>query len=407
MNYELLAFKNLTQRRVRTGLTLFSMAVAVAVLFTLLSFNKGYERALWLQLQQTGVHLMVVPIGCPFEAASVVQKGGEIKDYLSDDILPQIEQLPGVQIAAPALMHPIVRPEEGRTDIYLGIDERMLALKNWWRLAQVQTETADSIQFTETTMAPGPDLLQEKDSILLGYDAALIELRKPGDKLYIPELDQEFTVTGVLAPTGTQDDGFFYLPLTTAQQLFRKPHKLTVVQIRLADPAQAGSVGEELEKVVPKAEIISMSELLGTMMTLIGSAKTLIFSIVFIAMVISALGVLNTVLMSVFERTQEIGILRATGASRFQVFSLIWLETLILSVLGGLLGLALALGGAHSLEGLVKRFLPLAPRGSVVALDLRVFVLGLLFVIGLGLGAGLYPAFRASRANPIEALRRE
>ena len=82
MNYLLFALRNLTQRKVRTGLTVASIAVAVAVLFTLLSFNKGYDKALKSQLQQMGVHAMVLPIGCPYEAASLVLKGGKIDTCL-------------------------------------------------------------------------------------------------------------------------------------------------------------------------------------------------------------------------------------------------------------------------------------------------------------------------------------
>jgi len=73
------ALRNLRRHRTRTILTVVSVAVSVAVLFSLLMFNTGYQKALKTQLQQTGVHLMVVPIGCPFEAASLVLEGGKIK----------------------------------------------------------------------------------------------------------------------------------------------------------------------------------------------------------------------------------------------------------------------------------------------------------------------------------------
>ena len=114
-----LAWRNLTQRKVRTGLTILSIAVAVAVLYTLLSFNKGYQASLKQQLQQMGVHILVVPPGCPFEAASLLLKGGK------PPILPerggsceQISRSPASQIAAPGFMSAIMRDD--RTDIYYG-----------------------------------------------------------------------------------------------------------------------------------------------------------------------------------------------------------------------------------------------------------------------------------------------
>ena len=102
------------------------------------------------------------------------------------------------------------------------------------------------------------------------------------------------------------------------------------------------------------AEVVAMGELLGTMQNLLGSAQTLIFSIVFVVVAISALGVLNTVLMSVFERTREIGVMRATGAAQSNVFQLVWLETLLMVGIGGAVGLALAVVGARALEGVLK-----------------------------------------------------
>jgi len=218
----------------------------------------------------------------------------------------------------------------------------------------------------------------------------------------------------VLQPTGNEDDGMFYIPLKTAQQYFVDStiaagggtDKLTGISIRLKNPDDAPVIASQLGKL-KGAEVITMGELLGTMMSLMGAAKSLLLSIVLIIIVISALGVLNTVLMSVFERTKEIGVMRATGAAQAHIFGLVWLETLILSLLGGIGGLALALVGSRLLESIVKKLLPLAPKGSVVALEPGSFILIMAFVIGIAVVAGFYPAFRAARAKPIEALRSE
>ncbi|HOJ78482.1 MAG TPA: ABC transporter permease [Bacillota bacterium] len=386
MKYSIFALKNLTQRKIRTFLTILSIAAAVAVLFTLLSFNQGYEVALKEQLQQMGVHIMAVPMGCPFESASLILKGGQIPAYMEMSVLEQISRIDGVQIAAPVLMHGLVRPEEGRTDIYLGIDERTIQLKNWWKL--------------------NGSFFQSENEMILGYNAALVELAELGDEIYIPEYDRTFRVVGILESTGTQDDGFFYIPLQTAQQLFDKPQQITGIQIRVNDPALAEQIAMEMQEI-EGINVLTMSELMGTMLNLMGSAKTLIFSIVLIAIVISALGVLNTVLMSVFERTKEIGIMKATGASKRHVFTLIWLETLTLSLIGGVLGILIALIGARNIEIIVKQFLPITPNGSVVSLDLHNIFYCILFILAIGVFAGLYPAYQAANANPIQALKTE
>lgn len=386
MNYGVFALKNLLAHKVRTLLTLFSIVVAVAVLFTLVSFNSGYERALKTQLQGMGIHMLVVPVGCPYEAASLILKGGKIPNYLPGSALDEVRKMPEVDIAAPSFMSGVVRPEEGRTDIYVGIDSSTLRLKNWWRLEG--------------------SFLREPYDVVIGHDVSLIELSDIGDQIYLPEKDVTFNIVGRLAPTGNEDDGLSFIPLATAQELFGQPGKLTAISIRLKNPDDAPVVTARLANL-KGAEVITMGELLGTMMTLMGAAKSLLLSIVLIIIVISALGVLNTVLMSVFERTREIGVMRATGASRLHIFGLVWLETLLLSLLGGAGGLGLAIVGARLIESVIKRFLPLAPKGSVVALEPASFLLVLGFVVGIAVVAGFYPALRAARARPIEALRSE
>jgi putative ABC transport system permease protein len=386
VNFGRFALKNLFAHKTRTFLTLGSMIVAVAVLFTLVSFNSGYEKALKAQLQGMGIHMMVVPVGCPYEAASLILKGGKIPSYLPASVIDEVKAIPEIDVAAPTFMSGIVRPEEGRTDIYVGIDSTTLRLRNWWKL--------------------DGRFLEKPNDVILGNDVALIELSNIGDQIYLPEKDATFDVVGKLEPTGNEDDGFFYIPLTTAQQLFGHPNEITAISIRLKNPDDAPIVAAKLANI-KGAEVVTMGELLGTMMTLIGSAKSLLLSIVFIIILISALGVLNTVLMSVFERTREIGVMRATGASELHIFGLVWLETLMLSIMGGIGGLALALVGARFIESVVKRFLPLAPKGSVVALEPGSFLLIMAFVLGIAIVAGFYPALRAARAKPIEALRSE
>ncbi len=384
MNFLKFAIKNLTHRKARTGLTILSIGLAIAVLFTVTSFNQGYETSLKNQLQKMGIHLMVIPVGCPYEAASLILKGGQITNYLPNSVLLEVEKTGGIEIAAPILMQGIVKPEEGRTDIFLGINEKTLKLKNWWQL-------------------DGRFFNKENDMIL-GYDASLIELSKVGDQIYLPELDETFDIVGVLEPTGTEDDGFFYIPLTTAQKIFQQDKKITGINIRLKDPGQASIIAKKLENI-PQAEVITMAELLGTMLSLVGAVRTLILSIVIIVIAISTFGVLNTILMSVFERVKEFGIMMASGAGRVHVFILIWLESILLSLGGGLVGLILAILAARGIEGAVKKFLPLAPSESVVSLNVNVFLFCLAFVVIVGIIAGFYPAYFASRQKPVDALR--
>jgi putative ABC transport system permease protein len=150
-----------------------------------------------------------------------------------------------------------------------------------------------------------------------------------------------------------------------------------------------------------------MNQVLGTAQTLMNSAKGMINTIVAIAVVISALGVMNSILMSVFERTREIGMMKAVGASETDVFVLVWLESIMLTLLGGAIGIGVAVLGGKFIETLVRNMLPFAPAGSLMSFDGYLVLVSMLAALSMGLLAGAYPALRASTLSPMEAIRSE
>jgi putative ABC transport system permease protein len=383
-----LAFRNLGRRPLRNALTIAGVAMAVAVLACLSSFGHGYQQALRAELDKMGLQLMLVPLGCPYDAAARVLKGNALENSLPESALDAARRDPAVAVAAPLLMATMARPTEGRADLWVGLDETAIALKPWWHASS------------------GQQWFDGENSVILGCDAAEIEMRSPDDAFFSPETDVKLRVAGVLARSGTSDDSLFFVPLRTAQRMFHQPGRLTAVAIRLRDPALLREASERLQRI-PGAQIVTLTEMMGTFLNLVGAVRTLLLSIAFVAAAVSMLGVFNTLLAAVVERTGELSVMRAIGASRAQIAGLITTEALLLTGAGSIVGILLALVVGSGIETVVKQFVPLAPAASLMSPTAAILLQSVALGAGMGLLGGLYPAWRAGRLPPAEALKAE
>ena len=385
MNLLTLSLKDLRRRPTRSLLTVAGVALASAALFSLLSFNTGYDASLRKEMADSGIHMLVSTEGCPMEAASLALHGGEIPKFLPEDRLPAIRAVPGVRAVTGMLIFSV--PGEGnRTDLFYGVDDAFYKLRTNWKLK--------GGWFTDA------------HSIILGSEAARVEKRDVGDKVYFPEIDTEFKVTGIVERTGSEDDGFFFIPLKTAQRVFKKEGKLTGAGVNLADVMQMDRVKDGIEQI-PDVYVVTAQQMIQQILKLVGSSKTLMFAVLSIALIIAVLGVLNTVLMSVMEKLREFGYMRCIGASPGSVFQIVLTQTVTVCLAGGLLGVAVGALGSSLADTLIRGVLPYAPGGKMVVFDPRVFALTLGVAVGIGAFAGLYPSWRASHVPPMEAVRNE
>jgi putative ABC transport system permease protein len=148
-----------------------------------------------------------------------------------------------------------------------------------------------------------------------------------------------------------------------------------------------------------------MTQVMGTIMNLVGSAQALLFSVIIIALFISAVGIMNTLIMSVNERTREFGMMKAVGASWIDVSRLIIIETLMITLIGCGAGLIVALAGSKLVEGFVKGVVPYSPAGDLISIDPWLVLVCIAFAIVIGLLCSIYPAIKSARLTPMEAMR--
>ncbi|MEW5746147.1 MAG: FtsX-like permease family protein [Nitrospirota bacterium] len=381
-----LAVKNLARHRTRSILTLFGIAASVAVLFSILSFNKGFDKGLSRELARTGIHFMVVPSGCAHEVASLVLHGSIIPKFLDTSVMDILKRQEGIGLMTPILVAQLPNPEQGKIDLIYGVEMAALrALKPSWEI---------------DGSVPASD-----NEILLGAEVAGHASIKKGDSITYPQVNTTFRVAGIVKKTGSQDDAFIYMSISKAQELLKKPSGATAIGVKVEKPEAMAAIIDQLNEKVPGIQIITMNQVMNSIGNLAASAKVLSLSIALIAIFISAVGVMNSILMAVFERTQEIGMMRAIGASRGDIFRIVLLETTGLTLVGGIIGVVMAGIGNDIIETFVRAFMPYVPSGDVVSFEPALAAASLAFTVIIGLLSGIYPAWKASTINPIEAIK--
>ncbi len=386
------AWKSLLRKKTRSLLTILGIAMAAWVLVSLFGFNRGYEASLNRDIDNLGFQMLVVAKGCPYEAATLMLKGGTGLKYMNPDIAASVAAEPEVDGVTPMLMQVVFDPNKGQTGglaAFLGVDPVSFP------------KMKSALPFKAGGWFRGPEAAEA----VFGYEAAELEQREVGDLYLIPEKEVEVKVVGILERTGTQDDGTIFLPLGTVQKIFGV-RELTSIGIKVKKDADLKAFEDKMYKL-PDVQVVSLSQVKTTIMTLVSTARVMVFSIALIAILIAMMGVINTVLMSVMERRQEIGILKSMGAMAGDVFKLVWLETIILCISGGLIGTALALVTARLTDVLVRGLLPYSPSGGLVSIDLGLVLMTLGVVTAIGLASGVYPSWKAARMRPLETIRSE
>jgi putative ABC transport system permease protein len=410
------ALDGLVVNKMRSALTMLGVIIGVGAVIALMSIGEGAQASITEEITSIGTNLLFVSPGA-FESGPVRGAAGSAKSltYADAEAIADPLNVPDAVLVAPEFSQgtQVIFGDAninvsvlGTTDEYLGAYDVEVASGRFIEERDVDKRANVAVLGSETA----EDLFGSFDPI-----GQKIKVALPGENGGRVSV----TVVGVLeekgdSMIGSVDDAVL-VPITTAQtKIFEGRNALgepivTRVNVVAASEGQSEAVMEQIETLLRSRHaiaadedadfsVMSQTDILAMMTTVTNTLTIFLGAVAGISLLVGGIGIMNIMLVSVTERTREIGIRKAVGARKGDILMQFLMEAVVLSLLGGLLGILLGVGLAQvvSLTGLLT---------SLVTLDSVVLAVGFSFAIGLFFG--IYPANQAAKMNPIEALRYE
>ncbi len=393
LEYFNIAIKNLLHRRMRSWLTLLGIIIGVSAIIALLSLTQGLDDALNSQFDTLGSDMIMVMPGSSFSSdpAGVSTFG--------DDELDALERISQARIVTP-IYYNVVKVEFKDESQYVNIIamEPESFDKEWGDLELMSVEKGRYI------------VEGEDSSVMVGsriaYDMFSEEVRLK-NKLALD--GEDFRVIGIMNEVGNpEDDRNLYMSLSAAQELFDAKGEITMFYLHPKEGVEVTELSEEIEDVLEDVRdekdfsVVTTVQLIQQVNSLLDIVQIVLISISGISILVGAIGISNTMFTSVLERTNDIGIMKAVGATNRDIASVFIFESSLLGFVGGVLGVVIGLGTAYGINEII-----IASGYSIVYLTLNPFIIagGILFSVGVSAAAGAAPSFRAAKLRPIESLR--
>ncbi len=400
-----IALRALVVNKMRSALTMLGIIIGVGAVIAMIAVGSGAQKRIAEQIASMGSNLIMVMSGSS-TSGGMRFGAGTVPTLTADDAKAIQTEIPGVKYTAPSIngVAQVVYGNQNWSTIIIGTTPEVLDIRDWPVAAgrpftQQDVDGATKVCLLGNTVA---------ENLFGGIDPVgqIVRIKK------VP-----FNVVGVLAAKGQstwgQDqDDIIFVPLSIAQkQLFgmQFPGMVRTIAIQARGPEVMTEVEEQItdllrqrHRIQPNQENdFSVRNLTEVMSSAEQSAKVmslLLGAIASISLIVGGIGIMNIMLVSVTERTREIGIRIAVGAKGRDILLQFLIESLVLSLVGGMLGIGIGMAGTLILSSFTK---------WPVLFSITAILLAFLFSGSVGVFFGFYPARKASLLNPIEALRYE
>lgn len=381
MNLRNIAMKNLIRRKGKAVFLLAGLIIGVSTVVAITSFSDRMTEDINHKLEKYGANILIVPrtenLALTYGDYSVGGVSFEMAELREGDLrrIQTIKNAANVAAVGPMVLGVV---EVGQRRVLLaGIDlTASKTLKPWWKV---------------------DGSLPEENGVILGSRASRILNIQKGSTLVI--MGRKLAVTGILNPTGSQDDQLVFAHLKTAQVLLGKTGRISMAEVAaLCNACPVEDMVKQISEVLPNAKVMAIQQVVKGRMETLSQFKRFSYGISGVILLIGSLVVLVTMMGSVRERTDEIGIFRAIGFRRSHVIKIVLIEAGIVSGLSGILGYLVGLSATRLALNLFGSHAP-------VSIKPELAVATIILTLLVGLMASIYPALLAARLDPNEALR--